>query len=292
MAQKERSQEFFAQQLRHLTEELTEMALVAENLFSAAARALVGRDRSLARQVAEGAGVGPVQDESGETVHTRTLDLLEEWANEARNVRSLMMVQQSAAELERIGDHARRIATHALALTDGTAAGVASLGRAAGATLLLLMRAVSLQLRGCAQVLAAPDVERAQAVAAADEALDQVFGGDHFVADGGWAGDVSIPALERAIAAGAYLKDVVPAVCVEIFGEVIAGLKDGIAQIMGLARPAGVQDNAAGQAPRHVRRIADDDLPLAVEFIYSNAHDPFAWLSSARICSSMRKICC
>ena len=129
MGQKRGSQRLFQRELCQLIEELTEMALLAEELFGASARALIGRDRYLARQVAEGAGVGPSQEEPGETVHVRTLELLQEWIGVDGNVRSLMMIQQSAMELERIGDHARRIAMHALALTDGASPPLPALGR-------------------------------------------------------------------------------------------------------------------------------------------------------------------
>lgn len=173
--QKMRSQERFERELSRLSEELTEMALVAEELFSASARALVGRDRYLARKVAEGAGIVPPEDDSGQTVHARTLTLLREWATMAPNVRSLMMIQQSAMELERIGDHARRIATHALALSDSAAGGLTSLGRELGSDLLALIRSVSVQLRGCAEVLAAPDATRAQRLSEADGELDRIY---------------------------------------------------------------------------------------------------------------------
>ncbi len=175
MVQRKGSQRLFQRELRHLTEELTEMTLVAEELFGASARALVGRDRFLARQVAEGAGVGPSEDETGETVHARTLELLQAWISVEGNVRSLMMIQQSATELERIGDHARRIATHALALTIGTGPSLPSLGREIGSDLLALIRIVAGQLRGCAEMLSAPATETAQQLAAADEEVDRVY---------------------------------------------------------------------------------------------------------------------
>ena len=175
MVQKKGSQRLFQRELRQLTEELTDMTLVAEELFSASARALVGRDRFLARQVAEGAGVGPSEEEAGETVHARTLELLQEWANVVGNVRSLLMIQQSATELERIGGHARRIATHALALTDGAGPRLPSLGREIGEDLLALIRAVAAQLRGCAEMLSAPATEDAQQLAAADAEVDRIY---------------------------------------------------------------------------------------------------------------------
>ena len=169
------SQERFERDLYHLIEELTEMALVAEELFGVSARALVARDRVQARKVAEGAGIVPSESEGGETVHAHTLVLLREWASVTSNVRSLMMIQQSAMELERIGDHARRIATHALALADGAALSLGSLGRAVGTDLLALIRAVSVQLRGCAEVLAAPDRWRAQQLASGDPEVDRIY---------------------------------------------------------------------------------------------------------------------
>jgi len=175
MVQKRGSQRLFQRELCQLIEELTEMALVAEASFGASARALVGRDRYLARQVAEGAGVGPSQEEAGETVHARTLALLQEWTNVVGNVRSLLMIQQSATELERIGDHARRIATHALALTDGAGRGLSSLGRVMGGDLLALIRVVAAQLRGGVELLSAPDTARARQLADADAEVDRVY---------------------------------------------------------------------------------------------------------------------
>jgi len=175
MGQKKGSQRLFQRELCQLIEELTEMALVAEDLFSASARALIGRDRYLARQVAEGAGIGPSQEEAGETVHVRTLELLQEWIGVDGNVRSLMMIQQSAMELERIGDHARRIAMHALALTDGASPPLPALGRQVGSDLLALIRLVSIQLRGCAELLAALAAERAEQLAAADAEVDVIY---------------------------------------------------------------------------------------------------------------------
>jgi phosphate uptake regulator len=139
------------------------------------ARALVARDRVQARRVAEGAGIGPSASEAGKTVQARTLALLREWSSVAANARSLMMIQQSAMELERIGDHARRIATHALTLADGASAGFSSLGRAAGTDLLALIRAASAQLRGCAEVLASSDAWRAKQLASGDPELDRIY---------------------------------------------------------------------------------------------------------------------
>lgn len=175
MTQGKGSQWQFQLELRQLTEELTEMALVAEELFSASARALVGRDRFLARQVAEGAGLGPAENEAGEKVQARTLELLQEWVSVEGNVRSLMMVQQSATELERIGDHARHIAMHALALTVGVEPHLPSLGHEIGGDLLALIRAVAGQLRGCAELLSAPETEGAQQLASADAEIDRVY---------------------------------------------------------------------------------------------------------------------
>lgn len=175
MMQRMLSQERFERELCHLIEELTEMALVAEELFGVSARALVARDRVQARKVAEGAGIVPPDSEGGETVQARTLALLREWSSVTANVRSLMMIQQSAMELERIGDHARRIATHALALADGASTGLSALGRTIGTELLALIRAVSVQLRGCAEVLAALDVWRAQPLAAGDPEVDRIY---------------------------------------------------------------------------------------------------------------------
>ena len=175
MMQRMLSQEQFERELGQLIEELTEMALVAEELFGASARALVARDRVQARRVAEGAGIMPADSEDGETVQARTLALLREWSSITANVCSLMMIQQSAMELERIGDHARRIATHALALADGASAGLSALGRSIGTELLALIRAVSVQLRGCAEVLAAPDAWRARQLAAGDPEIDRIY---------------------------------------------------------------------------------------------------------------------
>lgn len=174
MLQKRVEGEAFEREARRLIEALTEMALVAEELFGMSAQALVGRDRALARKVAEGAGVGPAQDEAGETVQERTLMLLRGAPAAAGHTRRLLMMQQSATELERIGDHARRIATHALALTHDEE-GMPTLGRATGADLLALIRLVSLQLRGCAELLAAPDSVRARRLAAADSGVDRVY---------------------------------------------------------------------------------------------------------------------
>jgi phosphate uptake regulator len=167
-------QELFAPEFRQLTEDLTEMALMAEEMFAASVHALLGRDRSLARQVAECMGVYAVQDGSGESLDSRLLGLLSERAGVADSVRNLMLVQQSARELERIGGHCRRVAMHALALTYG-ASGLAALGHEVGGDLLSFIRAVSVQLRGCAVLLAAPDVERARQLAEATASLDAMY---------------------------------------------------------------------------------------------------------------------
>src|SRR5690242_8402056 len=87
MMQQMRLQEQFERELCHLIEELTEMALVAEELFGVSARALVARDRVQARKVAEGAGIVPSDSEGGETVQARTLALLHEWSSVTANVR-------------------------------------------------------------------------------------------------------------------------------------------------------------------------------------------------------------
>ncbi len=174
MLQKSGAQEPIEREMRRLIEALTDMALAAEEVFSMSIQALVGHDRALARKVAEGAGIGLSPDDGGETVHERTLALLQGALAVAGNTRRLMMIQQSGVELERIGDHARRIATHALALADG-AGGMPALERATGTNLLDLIRLVSLQLRGCAELLAALDCTRAGLLAANDAKIDRVY---------------------------------------------------------------------------------------------------------------------
>jgi phosphate uptake regulator len=166
--------ELFAPEFRQLTEDLTEMALMAEEMFGASAHALLARDRSLAYRVADCVGVYAAQDESGESLDSRMLCLFNARANAAGSVRTLLLVQRAAQELERIGEHCRRVAMHALALTDGVS-GLAALGHEVGGDLLNFIRAVSAQLRGCAVLLSAPDVERAGQLGAADAALDQMY---------------------------------------------------------------------------------------------------------------------
>lgn len=166
--------EIFAPEFRQLTEDLTEMALMAEEMFAASAHALLARDRSLAFQVADCIGVYAVQDESGESLNSRLLSLLHQRAGLASSVRLLLLVQQSAQELERMGEHCRRVAMHALALTDG-ASGLAALGHEVGGELLNFIRAVSFQLRGSAELLSAPDRERAAQLVGANASLHQMY---------------------------------------------------------------------------------------------------------------------
>jgi phosphate uptake regulator len=167
-------QEVFAPEFRQLTEDLTEMALMAEEMFAASVHALLARDRSLACRVAECVGVYAAQDESGESLDSRMLSLLHVRAGSGGSLRTLLLVQQSAQELGRVGEHCRRVAMHALALTDG-ASGVAALGREAGTELLNFIRAVYGQLRGGAELLSAPDRERAHQLAATNAPLDQRY---------------------------------------------------------------------------------------------------------------------
>ncbi len=166
--------EIFAPEFRQLTEDLTEMALMAEEMFAASAHALLARDRSLALRVAKSVGVYAAQDESGESLDSRVLGLLHQRAGSASSVRLLLLVQQSAQELTRMGEHTRRVAIHALALTEGVS-GLAALGHEVGGELLNFIRAVYFQLRGCAEVLSAPDRARAAQLAGANDSLQQMY---------------------------------------------------------------------------------------------------------------------
>src|SRR5262249_32598815 len=110
------------------------------------------------------------------------------------------------------------------------------------------------------------------AVGAYPDIQKQVFSGDHLVADAGRASDVAIPAFEYAAINRANGKDVVPAVRIKIFGEVVARFKHGIAQVAGRPGPDGMDNPTIRQVLGQFCLIADHRLPFTIQFLNGHAH--------------------
>ena len=145
-----------------LREKLLRMGGLAEAILDKALRALTARDRELALAVAAD---DLVIDRLDVEIDRGVLELLALQAPVAHDLRQTIAIKTAALDLERVGDLARNIADSAVRLADTPEI-------ALPASLQSLADASRRQLSNALTAFADEDPERARAVLAADDRVD------------------------------------------------------------------------------------------------------------------------
>ncbi len=155
----------YEQELRQLRDLMAEMGGLVENGVSLAMRAVLTHDDEAAVQAIEQDQAVDAIERRVETFVIRLLALRQPMANDLREIVASLRV---TAALERIGDYARNIAKRSLTLNDSIfphrLGGLAQMGRLVQGSLKLVIDAIGDQ-----------DIEAAEQVWRADEAVDDIY---------------------------------------------------------------------------------------------------------------------
>jgi phosphate uptake regulator len=197
-----------------LTEETTELAILAEDAFKNAAAALYGQEQEAAFIALEDEWTC---GQMARTIHTHALALLARHLPAGDDMRYILELQQFAGEFARIAEDARVIAEQALQLGG---MGEAYLLRAAGDAALLLLQLVRqayIEVRGCIIATTTRDTVIARRLVSEDGELDQLFLAFKHVVEAAIRLEVMASGpLQRLLLVGVRLEDVgnrVVAVC-------------------------------------------------------------------------------
>ncbi|HLZ23070.1 MAG TPA: PhoU domain-containing protein [Ktedonobacterales bacterium] len=197
-----------------LTEETTELAILAEDAFKNAAAALYGQEQEAAFIAIEHERTCA---QMARTIHTRALTLLARHLPAGEEMRRILELQQFAAEFARIAEDATTIAEQALQLR-----GMAEMHllRAAGDAPLLLLQLVRqayFEVRGSIIATTARDMAIARRLVSEDGELDQLFLAFKRVVKATIRTDVTVSGpLQRLLVVGVRLEDIgnrVVAIC-------------------------------------------------------------------------------
>ncbi|WP_308754062.1 phosphate signaling complex protein PhoU [uncultured Anaerotruncus sp.] len=155
----------FDQELSELNNELIEMGALIERAINDASRALLEKDPALARQaIVHGAQV----DEKEKQIERRCLRLLLQQQPVAADLRMISTALKMITDMERIGDQAEDISEIAIRLiNDGYAGSLEHIPQMAWATVRMVTGAVD--------AFVARDLDRARAVVACDDIVDDLF---------------------------------------------------------------------------------------------------------------------
>lgn len=155
----------FDQQLAALNQELTEMGATCAQAIGLAAQALEQQDVALA------APVGQLEEQTNEqerTIEALCLKLLLQQQPVARDLRQISAALKMITDMERIGDQAEDISEIAIRLiNDGYAGSLEHIPQMAWATVRMVTGAVD--------AFVARDLDRARAVVACDDIVDDLF---------------------------------------------------------------------------------------------------------------------
>lgn len=155
----------FDQELSALNNELIEMGALIERAIDDASRALLEKDPALARQAI---GQGARVDEKEKQIERRCLRLLLQQQPVAADLRMISTALKMITDMERIGDQAEDISEIALRLIDdGCAGSLEHIPQMAWATVRMVTGAVD--------AFVARDLDRARAVVACDDIVDDLF---------------------------------------------------------------------------------------------------------------------
>lgn len=155
----------YEEQLSRLHETILEMGDLVDTAITLAVSALETRDVALCERVITGdARLNELQRD----VRERSFRLILNQEPRDRDLREIMGMQHMAAELERIGDHGVSIAKIARTICDLPE-------RSRPLDLGTMTGYCRDQLRGVLAAVVSRDVERARAVARADDRVDRVY---------------------------------------------------------------------------------------------------------------------
>lgn len=197
-----------------LTEETTELAILAEDAFKNAAAALYGQEQEAALIAMEHERTCA---QMARTIHARALALLARRLSAGDDMRHILELQQVAGEFARIAEDAVTIAEQAVHL--GGMAEMYLLRAAGDAPLLLLqlVRQAYVEVRGCIIATTTRDTAIARRLIAEDGELDQLFLAFKHVVDAAITADIAASGpLQRLLLVGVRLEDVgnrVVAIC-------------------------------------------------------------------------------
>lgn len=201
-------------EIASLTEETTELAILAEDAFKNAAAALYGQEQEAAFIALEHERTCA---QMARAIHSRALVLLAGYLSTGDDMRHILELQQFAGEFARIAEDARIIAEQALQLGG---MGEAYLLRATGDAALLLLQLVRqtyIEVRGCIIATMTHDTAIARRLVAEDGELDRLFLAFKYVVEAAIRTDMaSSGPLQRLLLVGVRLEDVgnrVVAIC-------------------------------------------------------------------------------
>ncbi len=152
----------FQKQMLLVKEDLLKMAGLVEAAIHDAAQALAKRDNDLARRVMQGdRQIDLLQNQ----VEARVVTLLATQQPVASDLRFLFAATKISGHLERVGDHAKKLAKTSLALRDMTPSETPL-------TLLAMSQLAQEMVRGCLDSMALGDLSLVAKVLARDDDLD------------------------------------------------------------------------------------------------------------------------
>ena len=155
----------FDKELELLNNELIEMGSLIESAISLASRSLMEKDPALARQAIEHE---PQINDKEKEIERRCLRLLLQQQPVAADLRTISTALKMITDMERIGDQAEDIAEITLRLIDEGYAGTLR-------HIPMMADATAKMVTGAIDAFVARDVQRAHAVVACDDVVDDLF---------------------------------------------------------------------------------------------------------------------
>lgn len=161
-----------AEELGRLSDDVMELALLAEDVFKNASAALYVPDAAAVHMVKEAA------DECARmhlTLNQRALTVLGLTAPDPDATRTIVELQQSAAEFVRIAAACREIADHALALRGRAEDELYAIGADTATLLVSMLRQAYVELRASVVATATRDTVMARRIIVEDGELQQLY---------------------------------------------------------------------------------------------------------------------
>lgn len=156
----------FDRELSELNNELIEMGALIERAINDASRALLEKDLALAKKAIE---YGAQVDEKEKQIERRCLRLLLQQQPVAADLRMISTALKMITDMERIGDQAEDISEITIRLIDDEYIGsLEHIPQMAWATVRMVTGAID--------AFVARDLDRARAVIACDDIVDDLFG--------------------------------------------------------------------------------------------------------------------
>lgn len=161
-----------ADEMAALAEEVTELGIIAVDVFKTAAAMLFAPDPGVAHAAMRLAEQGALcyQD-----VHQRAVALLARWSPFGDELRRVVDLQRTATECARIAEHGRRIAEQALEIPSGAEEALLPVDTRAAGILVGLIRQVYVLLRGCLLLITTRDRSMARRLVVEDAELERLY---------------------------------------------------------------------------------------------------------------------